>query len=170
VAELVRADAESVREVETFLAGELAEPVALPGVWLAVGPYGRTLARLSRASAVTLGNVIHLSPAAVEVLGAAGPDGLRPGQALATLGALFVHECTHVWQYRRQTAARFLRSYLLSYYNNISLLSAFSRSARHAAYLSIPLEEEAYRMGEAWARRGALDTAPAVGRTVDPER
>jgi hypothetical protein len=151
VGELLRVDWESLARVEAFLAAKLGQPVRLPPVWLAVGPVGRRLARVAGASAITFGPIVNLARVPADQIVRATDNGrLGPSAALECLGSLLVHECTHVWQYRHNTPPVFLGHYLLSYYYRIIKNRSLKRGAHHAAYLGIPFEQEAYRMGELW--------------------
>ena len=152
--ELIPVDPESLRRVEAFLRRELREPVDLGRVWLAAGALGKGLARIAGASAITFGPVVSLSSSAAARLGEglSRPEGLRPGEALDGLGSLLVHECTHVWQYKRHRAAPFLATYLFFYYTSIYSSRAFSAEGRRAAYRAIPYEREAHALAELWER------------------
>jgi len=140
-----RADAGSVASVEEFLRASTGEPVVLGNVYLASGRLGRAVATIARARAITLGPCVFF----------AGTDsGPHPSSqvhsALERYRALFVHECVHVWQYRREGHAAFLRQYLKSYFSGIKKRGSVRREARHSAYASIPFEMEAFRLEQEW--------------------
>lgn len=148
--ELVRVDASSLSEIESFLRAELGEEVRLEGVRLAVGRAGAAISALANASAVTLGSVVCLcADRAIAVRTA--PPGAR---ALDVLGRLLVHECVHVWQHRRAGSARFLSAYCFSYLMSIKANQSLASSSRLAAYRSIPAECEAFEIEAKWAARG----------------
>jgi hypothetical protein len=90
------ADAESLAVVEAFLREATGEPVTLGSVRLASGRSGQIVATVARARAITLGSWICFAGRT------AGPHPkLEVQSALEQFGALFIHECVHVWQYRR---------------------------------------------------------------------
>jgi hypothetical protein len=142
--ELIAVDAATLAEVEAFLARATGHDVRLGRVRLAAGPIGAVVARLARASGITFGSVICLESR----LGARVRE--RGGAPLDVLGSLLVHECTHVWQYRRDGWVRFLANYLRSYFTNLLELHSLGRSARSDAYRAIPAEREAYGVEFAW--------------------
>lgn len=169
--ELVRADAASVRAVESFLARVRGEPVALGEVVLACGRAGALVAAAARAGGLTVGGRIFLSAeAGARVRERIGADGaLCEGGALAALGRLFVHECAHVAQYRRSGTVGFLGDYLLSYCSSIYEKRTLARHARLAAYRSIPHEVEAFRCEACWEAEAAGELGdPLASRGVDP--
>lgn len=141
-----RADAESIADIEQFLCRATGEPVALGTVWIADGLLGRTVARVARARAITFGSLIFF---------AEGPDRPRAEPEVQTslerFESLLVHECVHVWQYRREGWMFFLRQYLKSYFSGIWVRGSMSRLARHAAYVAIPLEQEAFLLELSWS-------------------
>lgn len=140
-----RADAKSVAAVEAFLRTATGESVVLGPVRLATGHAGRFVARIARARAITFGPLIFLaSPSRV-------PHPVREVHTeLERFGGLFVHECVHVWQYRRESPLLFLRQYLKSYFSGIWSRRSMARQARLEAYLAIPFEVEAFRLERAW--------------------
>lgn len=98
------------------------------GPLLRTGRFSAALTSLLSADAVTLGNRIFLSAAAlreIEVRSEAGSRILR-------------HELAHVAQFAREGFLRFLLRYLLAY------ARGRRRGLAHAdAYLAIPFEREA---------------------------
>lgn len=142
---LERADAESIAVIERFLCRATGEPVALGSVWVADGRLGRTVAGVARARAITFGSLICF---------AGSPDQPRAAREVQTVlerfESLIVHECVHVWQYRREGWVLFLRQYLKSYFSGILVQGSIRRRARHSAYFAIPLEQEAFRLEQAW--------------------
>lgn len=147
-----RADAESVTSVEAFLSSQTGELVDLGSVYLATGRLGWILASVARASAITFGSTICLSTRK-------RPQVTLEVQAvLERFDGLFVHECVHVWQYRRCGWESFLRQYLKSYFSGIVTGRSIRRRARLAAYRSIPFEEEAFRLERAWVERAKVST------------
>lgn len=142
-----RADAGSVAVVESFLRRESGEPVELEPVFCATGLLGRLVSGCARARGITFGPLVFLAPLPA-----------RPHQApeaetiLERFGPLFVHECAHVWQYRREGTIIFLRQYLKSYFSGIWLSGSIREQARIQAYVCIPYETEAFRLEQAWIR------------------
>ncbi|MBK6428356.1 MAG: DUF4157 domain-containing protein [Blastocatellia bacterium] len=140
-----RADAGSVASVEKFLRASTGEPVVLGTVYLASGRLGRAVATIARARAITLGPCVFFAK-----------TDTRPHlssqvhTALERYRALFVHECVHIWQYRREGQVSFLRQYLKAYFSGISKHGSVRRKARHSAYASIPFEREAFRLEKEW--------------------
>lgn len=139
------ADAESIAIVEDFLRQATGEPVALGSVRLATGWIGRAVASVARARAITFGPLICFARSSTE------PHAGREVQsALERFGGLFVHECAHVWQWRRAGWTIFLRQYLKSYFSGIWSAGSMSAAARLQAYAAIPFEREAFRVERAW--------------------
>ena len=152
--ELVRCDGASIRSVEAFLSAASGEPVELGELWLAAGPIGRIVAGAASASGVTLGRVVFLSGPAARRLGPDSSGGtLAPGQALGRLGPLFVHEAVHVWQFRREGAARFLLRYVTHFVTRYVRTEGRGPSRWAAAYEAIPYEREAFGLEARWLRR-----------------
>lgn len=149
MAELVRVDASSLAEIEAFLREELAERVTLGDVRLAVGRTGAAIAAVACASAVTLGSVVCLAEDRSRALVNA-PEGAR---TLDVLGSLLVHECVHVWQYRRTGTPRFLSAYCFSYLSSIRTVRRVDLESRASAYRAIPAEREAFRIEARWRSR-----------------
>jgi hypothetical protein len=165
VAQFVRLDEESRAAVEAFLTRATGAPARLGRVWLAPGLLGRYVTWVARAAAVTLGPVVFLRrgtlPGCRTALEASG--GGRPH--LDRLGALLVHECVHVWQYRRTGTVRFLAKYVYSYCTNIAVLSRRTVRRRvtwprriDEAYRRIPYEVEAFEIEKRWLQeRSAIE-------------
>jgi hypothetical protein len=150
---LVRVDARSLEAIEAFLAEAAREPVRLGRVWLATGTVGALVAAVARAGAITFGGVIFLDRGHGRRVRA------RPATpALGRLGALLVHECVHVWQYRRDGTWRFLRKYLFSYFNSLYKLGSIERRIRFSAYAAIPAEQEAHALEGLWRRHAACSS------------
>ena len=142
-----RADAESIAVIERFLRRATGEQVVLGPVWIAYGRFGRTVAGVARARAITFGSLICFAEASDQ------PDAAPEVQtALERFRSLFVHECVHVWQYRREGWNLFLRKYLKSYFSSIWVQRSIRSRARHSAYFAIPLEQEAFRLELAWSK------------------
>lgn len=159
--EFVRADPASVAAVEEFLRTATGEPVDLGTVWLATGRIGHAVAALARARAITLGRLVCLAD------GLPRPDGTDEVQtALELHGALLVHECVHVWQYRRDSTAIFLRQYLKSYFSGIRALGSISKQARQAAYEAISYETEAFLLERLWCDRSRQGRNPPWERPM----
>jgi hypothetical protein len=139
-----RLDEESRASLEAFLSEAYGEPVDLGVVWLAVGRCGQLMAWLARASAITFGPLIFVRQRV--------RSESFPRSHLADYGGLLVHECIHVWQYRRVGALRFLIQYLKSYCTNIVAQKARRpvRSIFDCAYRSIPFECEAFEIERRW--------------------
>lgn len=142
-----RADPESIAAVEAFLAKASGGPVELGCVLTATGLLGRYVAAIARARAITLGPLICV---------ASRPKIPHPlpevETALERYNSLFVHECVHVWQYRREGALNFLRQYLKSYFSGIWVRGSVDRNARLSSYLAIPYESEAFRLEREWEK------------------
>ena len=142
------ADAESLAAVEAFLREATGEAVTLGTVRLATGRSGRIVTTVARARAITLGSWICFAR------GTARPHPtLEVQSALEQFGGLFIHECVHVWQYRREGRLSFLRQYLKSYFSGIWHQKSVGRRARQAAYGAIPYELEAFDLERRWLRR-----------------
>jgi hypothetical protein len=147
---LIELDARSLAVIENFLGVQTGAAVELGRVRLATGWLGNGLTAVARARAITFGRIIFLDRATARaLLEAIGPAEVGDGVCLATLGGLLVHECGHVWQYRRFGWTRFLVSYVWSYVSQLRRLG-ISAEARLEAYRSIPFEAEARRFGESW--------------------
>lgn len=140
-----RADAGSVASVEKFLRASTGEPVVLGTVYLASGWLGHAVATVARARALTLGPCVFFA----RTESRPHPSS-QVHTALERYRALFVHECVHVWQYRREGHVAFLRQYLKSYFSGIRKRRSVRREARHSAYASIPFEMEAFRLEREW--------------------
>lgn len=151
-ATIVRVDASSRAAVESFLAEATGFEVALGEVRLVAGRLGALVAGLSRAAGVTFGGCVFVSrDVGARVRARVDERGrLVPGGALDALGSLLVHECVHVWQYRREGTTRFLIAYLYSYFTSLLGLRSVGVTARRAAYLGIPFEREAYALEAVW--------------------
>lgn len=61
--------------------------------------------------------------------------------------ALLAHELVHVRQFAEMGAARFFYNYLAAYFRNLIKLKS-----HHAAYMAIPLEEEARAEATRWLK------------------
>jgi len=161
---LERADARSVSRVEGFLREQTGEAVVLDPVHLATGLLGNTVAALARARAITLGPLICVRRSEHEP-----QKSPEVRAALERFGSLFVHECVHVWQYRRDGAMPFLRHYMRAYFSGIWIAGSIRRAGRQRAYLAIPAEIEAFRLEQVWQQGAEVDARREAARGVEPE-
>jgi hypothetical protein len=144
--ELRPLDDDSRGRIEAFLTEQAGAPVRLGPIWLAAGHVGASLAAVARASGITFGGLICLDRSLARRLE-------TETSALDALGALLVHECVHVWQYRRESAPVFLGKYLFSYFTKLYEIGSVRCAARQTAYLSIAAEREAREIERRWSER-----------------
>jgi len=152
--ELVRLDDVSRRGVEAFLSEVEGREISLGRVWLVCGGSGALVTWLGRASGITLGRAIFLAPRFARLVANRG-DAVSGGPGpshIDLLGRLLVHECVHVFQYRRDGFAQFLVRYLFSYCTNLMNQDGRRgiRARLDAAYRAIPYEVEAFRLEDLW--------------------
>jgi hypothetical protein len=124
---------ESHKCIESFLRDYLHEEnLKLPRLSIY---NGRWLTSAFHISAITFGRCVFVAPKMIA----------RDGRGRLTVPAkLIAHEAMHVAQYARAGFVRFLCSYLRGYFHALRKERGWSNAARHAAYLAIKQEQEAY--------------------------
>jgi hypothetical protein len=127
---------ESHHCIESFLRDYLHEEnLKLPRLSIYSGRWTRWLTSAFHISAITFGRCIFVAPKMVA----------RDGSGRLTVPAkLIAHEAMHVVQYARAGFINFLCSYLSGYFHALRKERGWSKAARHAAYLAIKQEQEAY--------------------------
>jgi len=146
VPEFIRVDAASIEAVQRYLREEADPRVTLGAPWLAPGSLGNVVCSVARASAVTLGSIVFLERSVAARLNTHLP-------AFQALGALFVHEAMHLWQWRRDGSAGFIAKYLYFYLYRLFMGRVFTRRGRDRAYRAIPAEVEAFEIESRWCQR-----------------
>jgi hypothetical protein len=127
---------ETHHRIESFLRDYLHEEnLKLPRISIYNGRWTRWLTSAFHISAITFGRWVFVAPKMVT----------RDGRGRLTVPAkLIAHEAMHVIQYARAGFVRFLCSYLREYLRALRKGRGWSKAARHAAYLAIKQEQEAY--------------------------
>ena len=133
----MKLEARSQERIQSFFRLYYRESdLVLPQIELIGGLTGRAITLFARASAMTLGKWIFLSPSGSKRVF----DQLSRGR----IEGLLIHEAAHVLQYRRQGIGSFLYSYLRSYFVALWRLRGLTAAARLEAYRAIPQEAEAF--------------------------
>jgi hypothetical protein len=150
---------ESHQRIETFLRAQLkSESLRLPPVHIYYGRWARLLTSTFNILAITFGRRIFVSPKEIE---------RDPSGRLIISAALIAHEATHVVQYEQAGFLGFLLSYLGEYLRALrSHRQWWGKAARHAAYLAIKQEREAYEAEYAyggWSRLEKMVGGPGSG-------
>jgi hypothetical protein len=134
---------ESHKRIEKFLRGHLRNnTLRLPPIFIYSGRWAGWLTSAFNVVAITFGRRVFVAPKKIE----------RDDDGRLTVSAeLIAHEATHVVQYERAGFTGFLFSYLWEYGRALREQQGWSKSARHAAYLAIKQEREAYDAESAYA-------------------
>lgn len=128
---------ESHKHIESFLQDHFhIERLKLPPVHVYCGRFARWLTSRFGIIAITFSQSIFIAPKVVK---------RDEKNRLTVPAALVAHEAIHVVQYDKAGFIRFLISYLSEYLRVLrEQKQGWGKAARHAAYLAIRQEREAY--------------------------
>lgn len=133
---------ESHKRIERFLRDYLRDKnLILPRIFIYSGWWAGWLTSAFSILAITFGSRVIIAPKIIR-----RDDGVR----LTVPAGLIAHEAMHVIQYERSGFVSFLFSYLREYFHALRKERGWNKAARHAAYLSIEQEREAYAAESAY--------------------